>query len=462
MKNHFPAILLAALILILVACGGSTPSAAVESKVSAPKPSWLREHPVDPLYYSGIGSASKNIPGADALKSAQDLALADIASQISVTVTSEILTTLIEKGNITQDEYLATARSQAVADLEGHEFVDSWQDQTYQYAYYRLSKAKYAEVQARKRKAVKDLSLDYLKQARAAQGLGNFSEALNASIQGFIPLIPYLNEALEADLDGAPILLSNAHYQLIQSLISGMTLTPVTPNLKGKLGQAMADEIDVKAFWPDKRQARNLPLKAGFSKGAGSLTEAVNTGSSGTASIKVLNISSGLKLQVIEVSVDTDAFLTDAVSPVLRSILKGIQPAKTRIIIDVLNPTIFLEVSEMYNGKALRQTQVEPLVKNHFVEEGFHFVQDPAKADWQMSLNATALNGTEYSGMFTAFATVNLSVTDRSTGEEIYKNSLKRIKGIDLSYESAANKALSEAALKLNATIIPEIMESFK
>ena len=79
-----------------------------------------------------------------------------------------------------------------------------------------------------------------------------------------------------------------------------------------------------------------------------------------------------------------------------------------------------------------------------------------------MTLNATASKGTEYSGMFTSFADVSLNVIDRNTGNEIYKNSLSRVKGIDLSYTNATNKAFNSAADKMIGTILPEILESIK
>ena len=116
------ALILTSIFLLIAGCGSSgSQSSTPQAYQLSPKPHWLTEYPVTPNYYVGIGSASKNQFGAESLKSAQDLALADLASQISVTITSDIITSLIEKGDITEEEYMASARSQAIADLEGHE-----------------------------------------------------------------------------------------------------------------------------------------------------------------------------------------------------------------------------------------------------------------------------------------------------------------------------------------------------
>ena len=443
-------------------CGSSAPKASPDVAISGPKPAWLIEHPVNPNYYIGIGSASKNQYGAEAQKSAQDLALADLASQITVKITSDIVTTLIERGAITEDEYLATARSEAMADLEGHELVDTWQDGNYQYAYYRLSKAQYAAIQARKRESALAMSTDFLLKARAANDLSNFSESFNATIQAFIPLLPYLNEALKVEFEGQSIILSNEINTQLHSLLSDIELSPNTSNVSAKLGQPLKSKLTITATQGDGKKLRGLPLSAHFVKGSGELVASLNTGSQGVATLQVTNITAALKLQVIQVSVDLEKLLAVDISPLLTSIIGSIPQASTRIILDVSNPTIYLESSEVYNGQARKQLQIEPKLKNHFITQGFHFVDSPSQADWQMTLNATASKGTEYSGMFTSFADVSLNVIDRNTGNEIYKNSLSRVKGIDLSYTNATNKAFNSAADKMIGTILPEILESIK
>jgi len=457
------ALILTSISLLIAGCGSSgSQSSAPQGYQLTPKPHWLTEYPVTPNYYVGIGSASKNQFGAESLKSAQDLALADLASQISVTITSDIITSLIEKGDITEEEYMASARSQAIADLEGHELVDSWQDQDYQYVYYRLSKAQYAAIQARKRQAALALSVDFLKKAQAAETLSNFSEAFGAGLQAYRPLIPYLNEALQVDFNGNSIILSNTINQFLHSLITDIDLLPNKKNVTGKLGQPLSEKLRVLAKRTDGQAIRYLNLSVSFQKGGGEVNEAINTGSNGYADLQVLAITSNLKLQILEVSVDIETQLGTDNSPILTSIINSIPRPSARVLIDVQKPTIFLESTEVFNGQRLSQLQVEPKIKNHFIQQGFHFVDNPRQADWQISLNATATQGSEFSGMYTVFADVNLNVIDRNSGDEIYKNSLSRVKGIDLNYTNAANKALTSAADKLNETILPQIMESLK
>ena len=450
-------------LLLMTGCGsGTNPGGSPEAIQAGPKPSWLIQQPVDPNYYLGIGSASKNQYGSEAQKSAQDMALADLASQITVKITSDIVTTLIENGTMTKDEYLATARSEAVADLEGHELVDTWQDATYHYAYYRLSKAQYAAVQARKRQAAVALSTDFLEKANTANALNHFSDAFNAIIQAFLPLLPYLNEALEVNFEGQTVILSNEVNSRLQSLLSGIDLSPNKSALTAKLGQPITEELTVFAKGNTGQPLRGLPLKVQFYRGAGEVLGSVKTGQQGFATLHVTNITAPLKLQVLEVGVDVEQLIHGVESPILVGIIKSIPPTAVRIVLDVENPSIYLESNESFSGKPLQQLQVEPRIKNHFIGEGFNFVDNPQDADWHMTLNATATRGTEYSGMYTTFADVNLNVIERKSGSEIYANSLSRVKGIDLSYENAANKAFDNATDKMITNILPQILESIK
>lgn len=445
-------------ILMLISCGGTGPGSKPQTKDHGPKPSWLQSYPLAPGYYIGIGSAPKSENPAEALRSAQDLALADLASQISVTITSDILTTLIEKGELSKDEYMATARSQAAAELEGHEFVDSWEDADYHYAYYRLSKAKYAEIQSRKRKVALGLALDHRSKAQAAEKLGDFAAMFSASVQGFTALLPYLNEGLKTEIDGQQVILSNALYQQIQAALSKITLTPNKPGITAKLGRSIEDRIEVKAQDDSGRPLKDLPLHVSFLKGQGNLNETAKTNGNGLAAIHLISIHGPEKVQVLEIAIDPSALLPLDVSPIVGAIVQSVPLARTQITIDVINPTIYLQSNETFDGSILRQSQVEPVLKNHFVSAGYHFVDRPEKADWQITVNASANAGTDYSGLFTAFADVDLSVVDLTSGEEIFKNSLKREKGIDLNYEAAGRKALSNAATKLSEGIIQEIL----
>ncbi|MCF7807516.1 MAG: LPP20 family lipoprotein [Candidatus Marinimicrobia bacterium] len=459
MKLQFKFIAIVTTLLLVAGCSSSKETSGSSS---GPKPSWLIQRPVDSNYYTGIGSAANTGNASEAQKSAQDLALADIASQISVKVTSDIVTTIIESGAMTADEYMATARSQAVADLEGHELVDTWSDARNHYAYYRLSKAKYAAIQAQKRAEALALATDFYAKSQTAHGLGDFDAELKALLQAFTPLIPYLNEALNANVNGEPVIISNEINQSLFQILSDIKVTPNTSTIKAKLGQAIRDQIRIQVRDTNGKALANVPLSLTFAKGAGELTRTIQTDENGVADLPLIHLTAADKLQILSIRIDPDQLIPEGTSPIVTGLVNSVPKVATQIMIEVTNPTIFLSTSEIYNGKPMAQPRIEPQLKNHFIENGFHFVDGPAQADWFMELQATATPGTEYSGLYTVFSDVSVSVRDRTSAKEIYKNSISRVKGIDLNYAAAANKSLSNAAGKLTEDILPQILASLK
>jgi hypothetical protein len=59
--------------------------------------------------------------------------------------------------------------------------------------------------------------------------------------------------------------------------------------------------------------------------------------------------------------------------------------------------------------------------------------------------------------MRSAFADVTISVIDMTTGDEIYKNSWNKIKGIDIDFQKAGDKALDNSAGKIVKKILPAL-----
>ncbi len=96
---------------------------------------------------------------------------------------------------------------------------------------------------------------------------------------------------------------------------------------------------------------------------------------------------------------------------------------------------------------------IEPKLKNVMTQRGFNFTTNMAKADIMLDLKAASRQGSEFSGMYSAYVDLNISVTDMGTGSEIYKASKTGIKGMQLSYEKAGVKAFENAGKELGKLI---------
>jgi hypothetical protein len=146
-------LLLAAAVLIISGCG-TTSKAAAPDEV---RPDWIDNYPVDSAYYIGIGSSNTGNKSAD-METAKAKALTDLASAISVQISSEQEFVVKEdsKGNAYQSAEVQI--NQAVNNhFKDVDVTDSFYSEKSGYwFYYRLSKARWAAIQAMEKLAIDD------------------------------------------------------------------------------------------------------------------------------------------------------------------------------------------------------------------------------------------------------------------------------------------------------------------
>lgn len=429
-------------------------------------PVWVEQRPVNPNYYIGIGYASKSEHPIDFQKVARDNALSDIASQIKVQINSDFVQQVVEKAGMVADDFKSYVRSSTKAELEGYEQVDSYETPTEYWVYYRLSKAKYKRLKESKLNKAKALSLDMFKKAKAAEKTSRIAKALLFYFQAIPPIEKYVNESLEAKVDGQHIYLFNEIYSSLQRILSGLKLEALTPEVKGKLGQPIANQLKVKVSFVSRASGspvQNMPIVFSFTRGAGDLIKHAYSDANGVVKTRILRISSADNLQIVESKIDLTKMVNEEnPSIVLKGIMNSLVAPTARIMIHVAGLTAYVETQESNMGHPVEIKQLEPTLKRVLSDQGFTFSPSAAKADFLIKVKATARKGAEMYGLHSSFVTFTLSVTDLKSGQEIYKNSLDDVKGIDLTYEKAGVKALSNAAKEIGNKLIPDFMQKIQ
>ena len=146
-------LIIPAVVLTVLSCGTTSASKPAEEV----KPEWIDNYPVDSAYYIGVGSSNTGNKSAD-MESAKAKALTDLASAISVQISSEQSFVVKEdsEGNAYQSAEVQI--NQAVSNnFKDVEVADSYYSEKSGYwFYYRLSKAKWAAIQAMEKMAIDD------------------------------------------------------------------------------------------------------------------------------------------------------------------------------------------------------------------------------------------------------------------------------------------------------------------
>ncbi len=426
-------------------------------------PNWVTNRPIDNEFFIGIGHASK-IKGSNGhIEKATSEALKNLASEITVNISGEVVSSMIEKSGMLEEELKSSICSTTEAELEGYELVVQWQDKKEYWIYYRLSKVKYQLAREEKINKAVSLALDLFSQAKKSEQNREYYKALLLFLQSLKPIEKYIGETLETEYLGNSIYLNNEIYLSIQNLLSHIELKPVKNNIEAKRNKAVKQPIIITAFYHDVEQIpiSNLPILFSFKRGEGDLIENVKTNMNGIASSKISKVTSSEKMQILNAELDISKLINqDSTSFVYQNILKTFPIPSTRIILNVTGLLIFIESEEINLGKELAVLHIEPRIKESFSDKGFSFTDDMAGSDIYITIKARSREGSEMFGMYSTFVDVTVSALEMSSGEEIYKNVFNNVTGQGLNAEKAGLKAFENAAGKISENMVPRIIQT--
>jgi hypothetical protein len=120
--------------------------------------------------------------------------------------------------------------------------------------------------------------------------------------------------------------------------------------------------------------------------------------------------------------------------------------------------SFYISVSE----KNLDKEQEFSLIKSNLTKTlnklSFSNVSDIKKAVYKIIINANTKQGSEYEGVYTSFASANVSIINIKNKSEVYVQSYSNIKAGGLNYSHAGDKALKKISKKINSDIEIELM----
>ena len=426
------------------------------------QPEWVRKRPISQEFYVGIGMARKDRPASEYAEGARNVALNDIASQITVSISSDVLRTVLEKNEQLEDEFQSRIRASATADLEGVQLIDTYETDGEYWVYCRLSRFDYEARRAGKLNAAAAQSLDLYTRGRQEERGGKVGLALGLYAQAFGPIEKYLAEPLVVQSEGRSVYLVNEVYTSLRALLNSIEISTTGGERDAKIGRPLTKPLELKAGLRDSvsSPAAQIPFRFTFTRGSGECVDRVQTDNQGIARCAVRKITASDRIQVVEASLDLLALAGgEHTSPLVRTVLGSFTLPGTRFVLNVSGVDVFVDADESMFGEPLQQKRIEPLVKSELGARNFSFVDDRTKASLLISIRADARKGTESFGLAFAFASGTVSVLDLETGKEIYKSSINDVKEGSDSFEKAASKGLNTLAQRIAQDMIPQLVE---
>lgn len=382
------------------------------------QPGWVQKPPLDSSFYIGIGAAKKDGRSSDYMQEAKEHALHDLASQITVVISNDVVRNIVEKDNTLKDEVVSQTQISVKAEVEDVEWVEMFTDGDQYWVYCRLSKATYREMMQKKRTQALQQSYARYTQAKKEEQGENIAHAIEAYLQVLSALGTFLNEPLK----------NSAVYK---------TNSP--------------------------KPLAAMPLRFSFLRGAGELIDHVRTDDRGTAQTSIQKITATEKLQIVQASlVLLDPVRIDTTAHLFLALVKSLAVPDARFVLNVKGLEIAVADKELVFGASVSQRRIETAIKSYLSDKGFAFSSDQTEAAVNITIDVDAREGSEYQGLYVTYVDVAVSALDMRSGQEIFKQSLSSVKGISDSYQKSAYKASDEAAAKIVTELLPAFIDKIQ
>jgi len=430
-------------------------------------PKWVKNRPVSSEYYIGVSVVSKDVENY--MQLAKNKALQDLASQISINISSNSVLHQFEDNTSFKEEFESQVRTSLVQELEAYEFVASWNNKrgNEYWEYYRLSKKQYALLQLLKLNKAKKLAQNYFEEAKKYEEKLELIQALNYYAKSVKAIKKYLDKDLSVMTFDGSINLGTEIYKRIQNIYSRTQLVPVNKNIKIEISTSIEDPLLVKANWGSdegEKKLVNLPLTFDFESGGGILNKNVTTDALGYASSHLTRVTSKQKLQKVEVSLDLSSILNkdDEDYKLYQIFLSPDLAPKCSIVLNVERLKAYMLFSEKIFGEDSRRSILENAIKKELSENFFSFTSDKDSANVILDVKTNVTKGEIKEGrnykVHIVYLDCFFSLTDMKSGFEIFNDAIYEVKGMKpVSYNYAVKEAYEQAVEEIHNTIIPKL-----
>lgn len=423
------------------------------------KPEWLEHYPADPRFYIGIGGASKAELGTVANQHARETALAELISQIEVSVSSDQV--LIETAS--DEEYAAffnsLVKTQASKSIENYEVVDSWENDDEVWVYLRLSKQDYERRVQEKMGIAKRQAMKALEDGDISRDSGDFLKALGEYTRGMSEVVPFMDRPMEVTTDAGRIDILAELQSRINQIVTEFEITSSEGPKTGQVGGSVSEPFILKVVYKATgKPATNVPVSFHFIRGGGDFGDAVKTNAQGMAQGQLRKITAPDKMQIINGGIAFEAFSDPESGIIVRQLLARSNAPTARYVLRVSGVPVYMEYSEQFLGEAGASNYFQPVLQGELNDAGYTFIEELGDADLYMEVETNLKKGSETYGIYSAYLEYSITITNMQTGEEIASYSVTDIKGMSDSYEKAGAKAYEAGLGQLKEEIIPELI----
>ena len=455
MRTRF--IIASILLLGLLGCGSTKD---VQQKQFLPKPEWVKSKPSSQTYYYGIGATRKTLDANQYMQNARQNALADMAGEISVNISSNSVIHAFESNLNFSEDFTSTIKTQAQQELEGYEMVDSWEDAENYWYFYKLSKARHQELKEKLRSDDITQSILLFTSALKSRSQGDVRLDIIQFIKELIPIKPYFSEPLPVEYNGEQIYLGSEIYKELAYTINQLEIVPINKNISVQMGSEVpTSQLQFMATGYPTGPVHSIPLLAAYSEKP-IRNNKQQTNANGIAEFSIDIVRSKNSIETFSVTLNIDDFLaeTDA-DPLTRKLVKRFNLPNASVIINVTTASFAIITKETVLG----EEQIPPLLEEGFkkkiTDAKFNITHDTQNADYIVTIVAVANPQPETEQYKNVLVEGSIKMQNKS-GDIVYFKSLEGFKGRHFNYKQAANEAFREVCRKCENSYFREMLDA--
>ncbi|HOZ29776.1 MAG TPA: LPP20 family lipoprotein [Bacteroidales bacterium] len=423
-----------------------------------PMPEWVSTKPQSTMYYIGISSAPKKgfLP-ADYMSNAQQKALGDLSSDISVNIESTSVLSIIEHNYNINENFSSEITASTNQQLEGYELVDTWEDDNFYWVYYRLSKSQYQALkEEKKQQTILDAKNKYY-QATELLGRQLHYNAFQFYVESLTALKPYLGESTVTDINGEEKDLGNVVFTSIANFVNNLKIVFDSEEITVKKGIEIDHEtFSFRILDENNNPVSSIPVKISFT-GTGLIRNSEVSSNDGRVFCALKKIKSAPNVETLSISIDMVSFSRAAKDPMIRSLIKSIPATETKIRVNVEKPYLTVISEEKSFGKMREdssrlKTTFEGLLSSEFV------INENHESEFTLKISSNTIENGRYYDEYQVTINYTIDLTDNKGNVVYRKTSTADYSGNDLN--AADNKAYIEVAKSIERIIIRELISA--
>jgi len=440
-------------IVLLTSCAAKKQAAEFEAQ-----PEWVKQKPIIPGYYIGVASVKKVGTSAQYIAKARQEALTDLAEGVSSNVSSTSVLHSIEteygfsesfdqKIQISTDDY-----------LEGFDPVESYENETSYWVYYKIAKSTYHEMKEKKKREAIAAALAKYQSGITEQNANKPKEALSFYLQGLQAIKRYLNEETPTSLNGSNVDIGNEIYSSASAILNSLEISSNTDEIRVKRGESF-DKNLVFVVTYNGNAVQGIPVE--FSYTGGYLKkDKQNSDANGKVFLEpeVLyskngkeQISAIINLKELSQKAVDDLFIRGLITK------RRLKPASVKVIIEA--PSVSLKINESSCSNNYCD-QINSLFSKNASEYGFQ-VKEQQSSDFVFEFFFGFKKGESAGGLVSAYISGEITIKD-SSGKTVWVKETVDVKGVGKNQSEAKEQAFDEFKKALNRNYFKQGLDAIK